>query len=179
MESFIRGLDYFGVGDDDVGGDDEEESPALPPCPPLPALTENLHGPPFVENLGGEDGLPAAEDNAAEDNAAPAMMEVEQQQQQQQEWGYRQWLEEAVRWRQASEPADPVWWVDRMPTQAFKDGWVTWPPHHTTLSHHHTTLPHHHTTLPHHHSASYGVTAWRDLAWRGLACLVVDWLGLA
>ena len=105
--------------------------------------------------------------------------EVEQQQQQQQEWGYRQWLEEAVRWRQASEPADPVWWVDRMPTQAFKDGWVTWPPHHTTLSHHHTTLSHHHTTLPHHHSASYGVTAWRDLAWRGLACLVVDWLGLA
>jgi hypothetical protein len=27
-----------------------------------------------------------------------------------------------VRWRQVSEPGDPVWWIDRFPTEAFEDG---------------------------------------------------------
>jgi hypothetical protein len=28
----------------------------------------------------------------------------------------------AVRWRQVSEPGDPVWWIDRFPTRAFAEG---------------------------------------------------------
>ncbi|CAB1105083.1 unnamed protein product [Ectocarpus sp. CCAP 1310/34] len=36
--------------------------------------------------------------------------------------GYRDLFDVAVRWRQLSEPNDPVWWIDRLTTGAFKEG---------------------------------------------------------
>ncbi len=37
--------------------------------------------------------------------------------------GWRDVMDVAVRWRQVSEPGDAVWWVDRMPTRAFQEGY--------------------------------------------------------
>ncbi len=37
--------------------------------------------------------------------------------------GWRQMFEVAVRWRQVSEPNDPVWWVDRLPFVQFCEGY--------------------------------------------------------
>lgn len=37
-------------------------------------------------------------------------------------FNWRDLYDIAVRWRQVSEPGDPVWWIDRFPTQAFEDG---------------------------------------------------------
>lgn len=36
--------------------------------------------------------------------------------------GYRDLFDVAVRWRQLSEPNDPVWWIDRLTPGAFKEG---------------------------------------------------------
>lgn len=36
--------------------------------------------------------------------------------------GYRDVFDVAVRWRQLSEPNDPVWWIDRLTTEAFSEG---------------------------------------------------------
>ncbi|CAM9274638.1 unnamed protein product [Scytosiphon promiscuus] len=36
--------------------------------------------------------------------------------------GYRDLFDVAVRWRQLSEPNDPVWWIDRLTPSAFKEG---------------------------------------------------------
>jgi hypothetical protein len=36
------------------------------------------------------------------------------------EW--RQFFDIAVKWRQISEPNDPVWWIDGFPTKSFADG---------------------------------------------------------
>ena len=36
---------------------------------------------------------------------------------------WRQFFDVAVRWRQLSEPNDPVWWVDRMPFVQFCEGY--------------------------------------------------------
>eukprot|EP00605_Chrysophyceae_sp_TOSAG23-4_P000509 GSChrysophyteH1.ASY1.ANO1.571.1 assembled CDS len=36
------------------------------------------------------------------------------------EW--RTFFEISVRWRQLSEPADPVWWIDGMPTTSYSEG---------------------------------------------------------
>jgi tetratricopeptide (TPR) repeat protein len=37
-------------------------------------------------------------------------------------FNWRDMYDIAVRWRQVSEPGDPVWWIDRFPTKAFEDG---------------------------------------------------------
>jgi tetratricopeptide (TPR) repeat protein len=37
-------------------------------------------------------------------------------------FNWRDLYDIAVRWRQVSEPGDPVWWIDRFPTKAFEDG---------------------------------------------------------
>lgn len=37
-------------------------------------------------------------------------------------FGWRDFFDVAVRWRQVSEPNDPVWWIDRFPAKAFKEG---------------------------------------------------------
>lgn len=36
--------------------------------------------------------------------------------------GYRDIFDVAVRWRQLSEPNDPVWWIDRLTPEAFREG---------------------------------------------------------
>lgn len=36
--------------------------------------------------------------------------------------GYRDLFDVAVRWRQLSEPNDPVWWIDRLTSGAFHEG---------------------------------------------------------
>lgn len=36
--------------------------------------------------------------------------------------GYRDVFDVAVRWRQLSEPNDPVWWIDRLTPEAFQEG---------------------------------------------------------
>ena len=36
--------------------------------------------------------------------------------------GYRDVFDVAVRWRQLSEPNDPVWWIDRLTAEAFREG---------------------------------------------------------
>ena len=36
--------------------------------------------------------------------------------------GYRDVFDVAVRWRQLSEPNDPVWWIDRLTPEAFREG---------------------------------------------------------
>ena len=36
--------------------------------------------------------------------------------------GYRDLFDVAVRWRQLSEPNDPVWWIDRLTPEAFREG---------------------------------------------------------
>lgn len=36
--------------------------------------------------------------------------------------GYRDLFDVAVRWRQLSEPNDPVWWIDRLTPSAFREG---------------------------------------------------------
>lgn len=36
--------------------------------------------------------------------------------------GYRDLFDVAVRWRQLSEPNDPVWWIDRLTLSAFREG---------------------------------------------------------
>ncbi len=36
--------------------------------------------------------------------------------------GYRDLFDVAVRWRQLSEPNDPVWWIDRLTPSAFQEG---------------------------------------------------------
>ena len=36
--------------------------------------------------------------------------------------GYRDLFDVAVRWRQLSEPNDPVWWIDRLTKSAFQEG---------------------------------------------------------
>lgn len=36
--------------------------------------------------------------------------------------GYRDVFDIAVRWRQLSEPNDPVWWIDRLTPEAFTEG---------------------------------------------------------
>lgn len=36
--------------------------------------------------------------------------------------GYRDLFDVAVRWRQLSEPNDPVWWIDRLTESAFREG---------------------------------------------------------
>lgn len=36
--------------------------------------------------------------------------------------GYRDVFDVAVRWRQLSEPHDPVWWIDRLTPEAFGEG---------------------------------------------------------
>src|SRR3546814_573106 len=36
--------------------------------------------------------------------------------------GWRDLADIAVRWRQISEPNDAVWWIDRLPEAAFKEG---------------------------------------------------------
>lgn len=36
--------------------------------------------------------------------------------------GYRDLFDVAVRWRQLSEPNDPVWWIDRLTSGAFREG---------------------------------------------------------
>lgn len=36
--------------------------------------------------------------------------------------GYRDLFDVAVRWRQLSEPNDPVWWIDRLTPGAFREG---------------------------------------------------------
>ena len=38
------------------------------------------------------------------------------------QFGWRDLFDVGVRWRQISEPNDPVWWIDRFPSQAFEDG---------------------------------------------------------
>ncbi len=35
---------------------------------------------------------------------------------------WKSWFHRSVRWRQLSEPHDPVWWIDGMPTKSFKNG---------------------------------------------------------
>jgi tetratricopeptide (TPR) repeat protein len=37
-------------------------------------------------------------------------------------FNWRDLFDIAVRWRQVSEPGDPVWWIDRFPTRAFAEG---------------------------------------------------------
>lgn len=37
-------------------------------------------------------------------------------------FGWRDLFDIAVRWRQVSEPNDPVWWIDRLPAKAFTEG---------------------------------------------------------
>lgn len=36
--------------------------------------------------------------------------------------GYRDIFDVSVRWRQLSEPNDPVWWIDRLTPEAFREG---------------------------------------------------------
>lgn len=36
--------------------------------------------------------------------------------------GFRDLFDVAVRWRQLSEPNDPVWWIDRLTPSAFREG---------------------------------------------------------
>lgn len=36
--------------------------------------------------------------------------------------GFRDLFDVAVRWRQLSEPNDPVWWIDRLTPEAFREG---------------------------------------------------------
>lgn len=36
--------------------------------------------------------------------------------------GYRDVFDVAVRWRQLSEPNDPVWWIDRLTPEAYREG---------------------------------------------------------
>jgi hypothetical protein len=40
----------------------------------------------------------------------------------QHEFNWRDFFDIAVRWRQASELGDPVWWIDRLPDTAFEEG---------------------------------------------------------
>lgn len=37
-------------------------------------------------------------------------------------FNWRDLYDIAVRWRQVSEPGDPVWWIDRFPAKAFEEG---------------------------------------------------------
>lgn len=37
-------------------------------------------------------------------------------------YGWRDFFDVVVRWRQVSEPNDAVWWIDRLPTKAFNEG---------------------------------------------------------
>ena len=37
-------------------------------------------------------------------------------------FNWRDMFDIAVRWRQVSEPGDPVWWIDRFPDAAFQEG---------------------------------------------------------
>lgn len=37
-------------------------------------------------------------------------------------FSWRDFFDIVVKWRQISEPNDPVWWIDRLPAKAFKDG---------------------------------------------------------
>merc|ERR1711871_159355 len=37
-------------------------------------------------------------------------------------FGWRDFFDIAVKWRQVSEPNDAVWWIDALTTQAFEDG---------------------------------------------------------
>lgn len=37
-------------------------------------------------------------------------------------FNWRDMYDIAVRWRQLSEPSDPVWWIDRFPLEAFQEG---------------------------------------------------------
>jgi len=38
------------------------------------------------------------------------------------QFGWRDLFDVVVRWRQISEPNDPVWWIDRFPSRAFEEG---------------------------------------------------------
>jgi hypothetical protein len=35
---------------------------------------------------------------------------------------WRSWFHRSVRWRQLSEPQDPVWWINGMHSKSFKEG---------------------------------------------------------
>ena len=37
-------------------------------------------------------------------------------------FGYRDFMDIAVKWRQLSEPNDTVWWIDRLPRKSFEEG---------------------------------------------------------
>ena len=59
------------------------------------------------------------EEDVEEEEGATREQEVREEGEERE---YRGWMNIAVRYRQLSEPNDPVWWVDKLPRRAFTEG---------------------------------------------------------
>lgn len=75
-------------------------------------------------------------------------------------FAWRDAFDVVVRWRQLSEPNDPVWWIDRLSPEAFKDGFGLQTPLVNgqlkvfTSTHHHLSSRVHPRTHTHQHGTS-------------------------